>query len=86
MHRDDIPSQIRQDPVLERRERAAADVVRVLEQGRAELARAQALLARIAQERNFDPAPPRPPYGPVRSLAPKLDRTLADTLFAPPAG
>jgi hypothetical protein len=77
------------DPVLERREQAAADLVKVLTQVRAELARAQALLARIARERSAKPVSAdiaqtfRVEQEPLQPLAPQIERTLANTLFEP---
>jgi hypothetical protein len=43
-----------QNALLEQRERAAADLVKVLTQVKEELARARELLARIGRERNGD--------------------------------
>jgi hypothetical protein len=65
------------DPVVEQREQAAAHVVKVLENVRAELARAEALLERLSRER---PGGGRPLTEPTRHSL-RIRNKLAETLF-----
>jgi len=45
------------DAIIEQREQAAADIVKVLEQTKAELARAQELLTRLSRRPSASPRP-----------------------------
>jgi hypothetical protein len=73
-----VPSpQLSDRSLVEHRERVAADIVKVLGQVRAEIARARAILDRLGRERNADVH--RSERRPL--LIPHVDTKLGPTLF-----
>jgi hypothetical protein len=74
---DPVPPKLSEHSLLEQRERAAADLVKVLEQVRAEIARARALLDRIGREQTIDLH-----RGERQALlAPRIDAKAGSTSF-----
>jgi hypothetical protein len=75
-----FPPKLTEHALLEQRERAAADVVKVLALVKAEIARARALLDRIGREQSVDPHQ----HKRHALVAPRLDPQLGSTLFEVP--